>query len=252
MKRYWVTGASSGIGLEIVRLLAARGDIVYASSRRVESLITEQSGDASENIIPLQCDVTDPFSVKSAIESISHQHSGLDVAILNAGICEYIDVNAPEIESFDRVMKTNFHGLVECTFAALPLLRASRGRVVGVISAAAYSGMPRAQAYGSSKAAVAHFLESLRVDIASDGVKVTSVFPGFVETPLSDKNDFPMPMRISATQAAEKIIGAIDRGRDEVHFPWFFCAVLRLIARLPSPLRTRAFASLVRSSESTS
>jgi len=121
--------------------------------------------------------------------------------------------------------------------------------MVGVVSAAAYSGMPRAQAYGSSKAALAHFLESMRVDLASSGITVLSAFPGFVETPLSDKNDFPMPMRVSSEQAANSIIKAIDRERDEIHFPWFFCAALRCIACLPSPLRTRIFSQMVRSEE---
>jgi len=254
MKRYWVTGASSGIGLEIARQLAARGDIVFASSRGIESLAANiaESNDSSGKIIPLRCDVANASSVDSAIESINAQQNGLDVVILNAGICEYIDVKAPDLDAFERVMQTNFHGLVRCAFAAIPLLQASRGRVVGVISAAAYSGMPRAEAYGSSKAAVAHFLESLRVDMASTGVSVTSVFPGFVETPLSDLNDFPMPMRISAVQASERIIKAVDRGRDEVHFPWIFCALLRLIARLPSPLRTKVFARMVRTDEHSS
>ncbi len=247
MKRYWITGASSGIGSALARSLADRGDFVFASARSVENL-NALAALNPDRIVALPCDVGDDEQVLAAARQIEAA-GGLDVAILNAGVCEYVDVLRPEIAMFDRVMQTNFIGLVRTAFAALPLLRQSGGTVVGVVSAAAYSGMPRAQAYGSSKAAVAHFLESLRVDVAASGVRVTSAYPGFVETPLSDRNDFPMPMRISSDEAARSIIRSIDRGRDEVHFPWFFCAMLRLIARLPSPLRTRVFSRMVRTEE---
>lgn len=249
MKRYWITGASSGIGSALALALAARGDTVFASARSVDKLDRLVAASPSK-IVALQCDVQDDAQVLAAIRQIEAA-GGLDVAILNAGICEYVDVLQPDIEMFDRVMQTNFIGVVRTAFAALPMLRESRGRIVGVVSAAAYSGMPRAEAYGSSKAAVSHFLEALRVDVAASGVKVTSAFPGFVETPLSDRNDFPMPMRISSDQAASTIVKAIDRETDEVHFPWFFCAILRLIARAPSPLRTWLFSKMVRTDEAT-
>lgn len=245
MSRIWITGASSGIGEAMAFAFASRGDTVFASARSVDRL-SALAARFPKNIVPVPCDVSRDDDVGAAVRSIETEADALDVAILNAGICEYVDVWRPDIDVFDRVMQTNFLGLVRTTFAALPMLKKSHGRIVGVVSAAAYSGMPRAEAYGASKAAVGHFLEALRVDIAASGVSVTSAFPGFVETPLSDKNDFPMPMRISSDQAAKKILHAIDRGRDEVHFPWFFCAGLRLIASLPSPLRTQIFKSLVR------
>jgi len=137
-------------------------------------------------------------------------------------------------------------GTVYCVDAALPLLRAgNRGHLVGMSSTAAYAGLPRAEAYGASKAAVRYLFQSLDVDLASDNVDVSVILPGFVETPLTDKNDFPMPMRISVDEAVVAIIRGLEKRQREIAFPFSFALGLRIAARLPDAIRTRLFAKMV-------
>ncbi|MGL6250948.1 MAG: SDR family NAD(P)-dependent oxidoreductase, partial [Billgrantia desiderata] len=134
---------------------------------------------------------------------------------------------------------------------ALPLLRQARqtGRrpqLAATSSAAAYLALPRAEAYGASKAALSHYLESLRLDLAHEGIDVSVIHPGFVATPLTARNDFAMPMRISAEAAAQAIVTGLEKRRLDIHFPRRFTYGLRLLGLLPPPLRYRLGKRLVR------
>ncbi len=151
----------------------------------------------------------------------------------------------------ERVFAPNFHGAVYCIDAALPLLRRARaegGRplLAATSSAAAYLPLPRAEAYGASKAALSHFLESLRLDLAGEGIDVSVIHPGFVRTPLTDRNDFPMPMRVEVDAAAEAILKGLDRRRLDIHFPRRFTLLVKLTGILPAALRYRLGRRLTR------
>lgn len=132
---------------------------------------------------------------------IAQNWGALDTVILNAGTCEYIDAQQFDAALFERVVRINLLANSYCLEIALPLLRAgSRPHLVGVVSSVTYWALPRAEVYGASKVGLRYLLESLRIDLAQDGIDVTLVSPGFVDTPLTEKNDFPMPLRWPAPQ----------------------------------------------------
>ncbi len=243
--RVWLTGATSGIGEALALELADRGATVIASGRTMSALLALQA-QYPDNIVPLAVDVGDKEAVANAAQEIDQRFGALDCAILNAGICEYVDVQDIDSDLFERVMHVNFMGTVYCIDAALPLLRKGNSpHLVGMSSTAAYAGLPRAEAYGASKAAVRYLFQSLDVDMSGEEVDVSVILPGFVKTPLTDKNDFPMPMRITVDEAVAAIIKGLEKRQREIAFPFSFALGLRIAARLPDALRTKLFARMV-------
>ncbi len=173
---------------------------------------------------------------------------GLDIAFLNAGICEYVDVATFDSAVFERTMKTNFLSMVYGIEAMLPLLREGRQpQLIGMSSTVAYRGLPRAEAYGASKAAIKHLFESLQIDLQRDGIAVSVVCPGFVRTPLTDRNDFPMPFLVEVDEAARRIVDGIEARRPEIHFPKRFSIPFKLLALLPHRLYGALCSRMVRS-----
>lgn len=243
----WLTGASSGIGEALVEHLAPLCTHLYISARTAEKLAPFEN--AFNNVTALAADVTDEQSLMTAVAQIKNEAGRLDTVIANAGTCEYVDVNNFDTALFRRVLETNFLGLVNTVGAALPLLKQSEsGYIVGVSSSVSMLAMPRAQAYGSSKAAVTHFLESMKADLAPLGIDVSVVSPGFVKTPLTDVNDFPMPMRITADKAAKEIIKGMSKRAWHIHFPKRFTLILWSLGHLPAFLRHKITAAMSRSS----
>ena len=245
-KRIWITGATSGIGEGLALELARRGNRVFASGRdpqRLEAL----RGEFPDSIVPLPFDVSDRETAIRAGAKIGELAGALDIALLNAGTCEYLDARAFDSAMIERVMRVNYLGMIYCIQAALPLLRAGDERyLVGMSSTAGYFGLPRAEAYGASKAAIRYFLESLRADLTPEGFAVSIVCPGFVKTPLTDRNDFPMPMRISCERAVRHIVSGMEKRKHEIHFPKVFSLSMKAIALLPSGLRNRMLQRIVR------
>jgi NADP-dependent 3-hydroxy acid dehydrogenase YdfG len=215
----WITGASTGIGRELAIKLAAQGNKVLASARGEQGLAAL----AQENpgIIAIPFDVTDKSQLDKVAASIGQHVEYIDRVILNAGNCEYFDLSSPDWAMMERVMDVNYFGAINSLQIALPLLRLcpSFAHIVGVASLAAEVPFPRAQAYGASKAAIEYFLNALRVDIAQENIDVTVIKPGFVSTPLTDKNDFDMPFLMSADEASDRMISAITRRPDTFSFP---------------------------------
>ncbi|MCM8526140.1 MAG: SDR family NAD(P)-dependent oxidoreductase, partial [Lentisphaeraceae bacterium] len=193
----------------------------------------------------LQLDVTDSEAWKEAARFVEREENRLDHIILNAGTCEYIDLPEFDSKSFERVLNINFHGIVKGLEATLPLLRkTSDSHITAVTSSVALLSLPRAEAYGASKAAATYLMNSLRLDLKNSGIKISTVLPGFVETPMTDKNDFPMPFKISSEAAADRILNGIARSKKEIYFPHRFTLPLRLLAALPISMQqifTRSF-----------
>ncbi|WP_416138274.1 SDR family NAD(P)-dependent oxidoreductase [Halomonas sp. HK25] len=248
-QRIWLTGATSGIGRALAERLLADGHRVALSARGEAELETLAAGRDNALLLPL--DVSDRKAVAHAGERIAADFGGLDLALLNAGTCEYLDAGRFDVDLVERVFAPNFFGAVYCIDAALPLLRRARaegGRplLAATSSAAAYLPLPRAEAYGASKAALSHFLESLRLDLHAEGIGVSLIHPGFVKTPLTDRNDFAMPMRVGVEQAAEAILEGLSRRRLDIHFPRRFTLLLRLMGILPPALRHHLGLRLVR------
>jgi len=171
------------------------------------------------------------------IQQINQAAGKLDIAILNAGSCEYVDVEEFDSALFERQMDTNFMSMVYGIEAALPLLKSSsHAQLIGMSSTAAYMGLPRAEAYGATKAAIRNMFAALRVSLKPLNISSSVICPGFVETELTAKNDFDMPAMISAAQSAEYILKGIAKHQQEIHFPKRFSLILKFIASLPNPI----------------
>ena len=177
------------------------------------------------------------------------------MVIVNAGTCEYIDSKEMDLDSIQRVMNTNFNAAVSTIEASLPLLRESarqgkRPKLVVMSSSVTYQALPRAHAYGASKAALRYFTECLKIDLQREGIDVHLISPGFVKTPLTDVNDFPMPMIMESDEAASRIIKGLDKNLFDIHFPKRFTYPLKLISLLPDRLRFSLLDKLARTSPS--
>ncbi|WP_129140875.1 SDR family NAD(P)-dependent oxidoreductase [Modicisalibacter coralii] len=253
-RRIWLTGASSGIGEALARRLLEQGHRVALSARRREPLAALADGQARALVLP--CDISDRDSLRQAAQGIDEAFGGLDVLLHVAGTCEYLDARRFDLDLVERVIDVNLNGALRTIDAALPLLRRGRDKDAGppllaaVSSAAAYLPLPRAEAYGASKAALSHFLESLRLDLADEGIDVSVIHPGFVATPLTERNDFPMPMRIDAVSAARAILDGLERRSRDIHFPKRFTALVKLAGILPPALRFRLGRRLTRAGDS--
>ncbi|MEX6501737.1 SDR family NAD(P)-dependent oxidoreductase [Pseudomonas zhanjiangensis] len=246
-RRIWLTGASSGLGAAMAELLLQDGHRLAVSARRrepLEALATRYPG----QVLVVPGDLAEPLQVRTIGEHIAQTWGALDTAILNAGTCEYLDARAFEAAMIERVVRANLFSASYCIEAALPLLRlGQQPLLVGIGSSVTYLALPRAEAYGASKAGLRYLLEALRIDLAAEGIEVTLVSPGFIDTPLTRRNDFPMPMRWPVQRAARHIVERLPRRPLEISFPGPFITTLRLLARLPGRLRLALGKRLARS-----
>ncbi|MDO9320460.1 MAG: SDR family NAD(P)-dependent oxidoreductase [Pseudomonas sp.] len=247
-RRIWLTGASSGIGAALADLLLQAGHHLALSARSVaplQALAQRYPG----QVLVLPGDLGDAAQVRAIGAAITEQWGALDTLIVNAGTCEYLEVADFQAAMIERVMRANLLSASYCIEAALPLLRAGvKPHLVGVSSSVTYLPLPRAQAYGASKAALRYLLEALRIDLAAEGIDVTVISPGFVDTPLTQKNDFPMPLRWSAAKAAAHIAKRLEQRPLEMAFPGAFIAILWLLAHLPQRLQLAIGKRMARSS----
>lgn len=229
----WITGASSGLGFALTQAYLERGYHVIASSRREKELSgLSRSYPEALHFMPFDVSKEDEVAPAQALlESIT---SRLDLVILNAGTCEYLDMDDPDWSLFDRVNQVNYMGMVRSLRVCLPLLKKTPdAHLVGVSSQAVQAPFIRSEAYGASKAASRYLLSSLRLDLAPDDVDVTCIMPGFIDTPLTKRNDFPMPFIMSPEKAAERIQKAIDKRVYEYAFPRRLSAALMLSKIFP-------------------
>ena len=234
MKRIWITGASSGIGAALAESLLSQGHHLAVTARSLAPLQALASR-WPEQVLVLAGDVTDPSQVRAMAQRLHEAWGRLDQLIINAGICEYLEVDEFDSAMVERVIRTNVFAAAYCVEHALPLLRqAKHPHLVAVSSSVTYLPLPRAEAYGASKAALRYLFESLRIDLAAEGIDVTLISPGFVDTPLTQQNDFPMPMRLSVEQAVAYICSRLEKRPLEIIFPKTFVWALRLLGALPA------------------
>jgi len=237
MKQVLITGASSGIGEQLALDYAQQGWKVFACGRNLDKLQSLET--QNSHIRALAFDVTDKDKISQAMQKVTGE---LDLLILNAGNCEYID-NPMEFDAalFERVIKVNLISLGYCLEQCLPKLRQG-GQLAIVSSSAAFLPFPRATAYGTAKAGASYLAKTLAIELKPHNIDVSLVSPGFVKTPLTDKNDFDMPMRVSVAYASNAIIKGLAKRKKEIHFPSRFTLILKLLAALPAPI-WRAIAS---------
>jgi short-subunit dehydrogenase len=241
----WLIGASSGIGADLVPRLAAEGARLAISARsedQLRGLAAEQEA-AGRAVLVAPVDVTEKGALDRAAAAIDASLGQIDVLIYGAGQWQPVEVDQWDAESVENQIAVNFVGFVRALGAVLPQMVARHsGDIVGVASVGGYAGFPRAEAYGSAKSAMIALLQSLRMDLRKHGVGVVTVNPGFVDTPLTRKNDFPMPFLMSSPAAADRIMKGLLAGEREIHFPKRLTWTLKLITALPDPIYERVAA----------
>jgi len=231
-----ITGASSGIGRALAIEYASRGAKVAVAARRADELertLAEVRAKGGSGIaIPL--DVTDTDAVREAVHRADRELGSLDMVIANAG---FGDVQHPATVAWDdvaRMIRTNVDGSLATLLAAVPIMIAQKhGHLVGISSLAGRRALPGAGAYSATKAALSTYLESLRIDLAPTGIRVTDVQPGFVLTPATEHQTHPMPFRWPVEKAARVIARRLDRAPAMIAFPWQLAALTALARRMP-------------------
>lgn len=233
----WITGASSGIGRAVALEMAREGWRVVVSARRREELDSLAEEGPPGRITGIPVDVTDPDATVAAVERIEAEIGPIDCAVLAAGT--HIPTSAGDFktEDFRKLIEVNVMGVVHATAAVLPGFKERRsGHLVVVASIAGYRGLPTAAGYGATKAALINYTEALKFDLDDWGVKTQLVCPGFVRTPLTDKNPFPMPFLMEVDDAARAMVRGMRGNGFEITFPKRFTMLVRLVSRLPYAL----------------
>jgi short-subunit dehydrogenase len=233
-RRVWVVGASSGIGAAFARALIARHARVALSARNAQALAGIAASGGTDQTLQLPLDVTRPEEIAAAFDRINSSWSGLDLAVLLAG--SHQPVRAWELDAAQAriLVETNLIGVLNASAVLVPAFcRDANGAIAVVSSVAGYRGLPSSLVYGATKAALINFAETLYLDLAPRGIGVFLINPGFVKTPLTDKNQFKMPALISAEDAAEAMIKGFEAGKFEIHFPKRFTFWLKLFRLLP-------------------
>lgn len=228
----WITGASSGIGAALAAELAARGWTVAISARRESDL--QNVAAQHDNIHSFVCDITDRDAMAQTVSDIEAGLGPIALGIMNAGI--YLPTALPKFDPtvFDRTFEVNLTGTVNGFAALVPLMVArGAGHISLISSVAGYGGLATSAAYGGSKAALFNMGESLAMDLKPSGVHVSMVAPGFVKTPATDVNKFPMPFIIEADEAARRIADGLAKNKTHISFPRRFAFLLRALNMLP-------------------
>ncbi|MBB5664995.1 NAD(P)-dependent dehydrogenase (short-subunit alcohol dehydrogenase family) [Rhizobium leguminosarum] len=232
----WISGASSGIGRALALKLAGEGYKVAVTARSHEKLVelqAEASGLAG-SIIVLDGDVTDAEDMEHIMASIEYEHGTLAMAVLNAGV--YLPVHAEDLNrvDFEKSFAVNLSGVVNCLLPAVRHMKAKgQGQIAIVSSVTGYGGLPTGAAYGATKAALINMAESLKFDLDKMGIRIQLICPGFVDTPATRKNAFPMPSLVSTDEAARQIAAGLKSQAFEISFPRRFTMMLKLARMLP-------------------
>jgi len=241
--RIFLTGASSGIGAALARHYAARGAVIGLVARSEERLREVAAALPGKHFI-YAADVTDPAAVAAAAQDFMQRVGTPDIVIANAGVSVgTLTAEASDLPVFQRVVDTNLMGMVH-TFAPFiaAMTAAGRGTLAGIASVAGIRGLPGSGAYCASKAAAISYLESLRGDLRGSGIKVVTLAPGYIETPLTAINRYPMPFILPADVAARRLARVIDRGCSYAVVPWQMAIVAKLLRLLPNSVFDRLFA----------
>jgi len=232
-ERVWVIGASYGIGAALAECLAADGKAVWASARSKDKLdaMAEKSGG---RIHALPLDVTDKAAVVAALRQIETAGGPPDTVVLNAGTHQPVKARDFKADDLRKLVELNIMGTANGIEAVLPgMLERNQGRLAIVASVAGYGGLPTSAYYGCTKAGLINMIESLAFELRQTGVRLQLINPGFVKTPLTDKNEFNMPFLVPAEEAARVIARGLASDRFEIAFPTPFVLILKMLRLLP-------------------
>ena len=235
-KIIWITGASSGIGKALAIKFAENGWIVVASARR-KNLLNELN-QINPNIYPFPLDVTEIENCKLVAKKIIDQFNNIDICVFGTGMHDPKSEKRFNLDKIREIMEVNYFGTMNSINSIYEYFSEKKNGQISIISSVAgYRGLPAAGAYCASKAALTSFAESLNFDMQMKNVRVSLISPGFIKTPMTDQNDFPMPMIKSPEFAANEIFkGLTSKKSFEIHFPKAFTYFLKFLQILPSSI----------------
>ena len=235
-KTIWITGGSTGIGKALAIKFASRGWNVAVSARRAE-LLNELSN-SHENISSFPLDVTNKEKCKEVFNEIKNKYENVDICFFSTGTWDPKKEKDIDVEQIENVFKVNFFGTVNSIKAVEEYFKNKKSGIITIVSSiAGYRGLPNSTGYGPSKSALNNLAESLFFDFKRSNVRVCLVSPGFIKTPMTDKNDFKMPFLKTTEYAAEKIYdGLINKNVFEIHFPKALTLILKILSFLPSKI----------------
>ena len=233
-KVIWITGASSGIGRSLALKFAKEGWTVAASARR-ENLLQELHTE-NENIHSFPLDVTNTEQCKAVFNDIVKKFENIDICVFSTGTHDPKSEKRFNLDKIREIMEVNYFGTMNSINSIYDYFSEKKNGQISIISSVAgYRGLPAAGGYCASKSALTSFTESLNFEMKRKNVRVSLISPGFIKTPMTDENDFPMPMIKSPEFAAEKIYtGLIKKKGFEIHFPKAFTFMMKLLRILPS------------------
>ena len=235
-KTIWITGGSTGIGKALAIKFAKEGWNVAISARR-ENLLKETCGE-HENISSFPLDVTDKSKCKEVFQNIVNTFHNVDICFFSTGTWDPKREKDIDVEQIENVFKINFFGTLNSIKAVEKYFKDKKSGTITIVSSiAGYRGLPNSTGYGPSKSALNNLAESLYFDFKRSNVRVCLVSPGFIKTPMTDKNDFKMPFLKTTEYAAEKIYdGLVNKKTFEIHFPKSLTLVLKILSFLPSKI----------------
>ena len=224
----FITGASSGLGYALAKRYVQDGHKVAITARRFERIqrLAEELNTHRCQVLPIQCDVQQESTVIEAVRQCQSQLGPIDLMIANAGVGYSTPGYKPSTKLFESTIHTNVLGALYCFNAVIPdMIQRKSGQLVSISSLASYRGLPEAGAYSASKAALSAFTESFRLDLKPHGISVTLINPGYIESPMTDRNDYYMPFLMTTEKGVQKIYRAIEKKKRIVAFPfplsWF-------------------------------
>jgi len=235
-KTIWITGASSGIGKALAIKFSKEGWNVAISARREKLL--DEIAKSNNNIYPFSLDVTDSEKCKFTFENIKKQIGDINISVFCTGIHDPKSEKKLNIDKIRKIMEVNFFGTINSINAVYDYYKEKKSGQISIVSSVAgYRGLPAAGAYCASKSALSSFAESLFFDLKRFNVRVSLVNPGFIKTPMTDQNNFPMPMIKSAEFAAEQMFKGLTQKKSfEIHFPVAFTSMMKVLKVIPDGL----------------
>ena len=245
-KTIWITGASTGIGRALAIKFAKNGWNVAASARR-ENLLKELE-ELDQDIYSFPLDVTDKEKCKEVFKKIEDKFKTIDISFFSTGTWDPGKEKEIDVEQIENVMKVNFFGTLNCIKSVEKYYRNKKSGHISIVSSiAGYRGLPNSTGYGPSKSALNNLAESLFFDFKRYGVRVSLISPGFIKTPMTDKNDFKMPFLRTTDFAADKIYeGLVNSNKFEIHFPKQLTLILKLLRILPYTLYLKLISKLTK------
>ena len=235
-KTIWITGGSTGIGKALAIKFANEGWNVAISARRIELL--DELSSKYENISSFQLDVTDKSKCKEVFNNIKNKYENVDICFFSTGTWDPKKEKDIDVEQMEEVFRVNFFGTVNSIKAVEKYFKDKKNGIITIVSSiAGYRGLPNSTGYGPSKSALNNLAESLYFDFKRFNVRICLVSPGFIKTPMTDKNDFKMPFLKTTEFAAEKIFdGLVNKKVFEIHFPKSLTVILKVLSLLPSKI----------------